>query len=208
MTQNNKNTFISAVIFDLGGVLIDWNPRHLYQKVFRTDEAIEYFLRNICTMEWNEEQDAGRKWADGIQSLSVRYPEYRSEIAAYFDRWEEMLKGQIDASVLLFERLLKNDVPVYALTNWSSETFPMALERYPFLSAFKGIVVSGHEGVRKPNPSIFQICTNRYNLVPAQTLFIDDNLRNVQAARDFGFQACHYLNPAQLNDVLSPLFDN
>lgn len=193
---------IETVIFDLGGVLVDWDPRYLYEKVFVSKDAMEYFLDNICTMEWNEQQDAGRAWTDGIDKLVNEFPHYKYEISAYFNRWEEMLKGEISESVDSLHRLYSEGIPLFALTNWSKETFPLALERFEFLSLFEGILVSGEEGMKKPDLSIFKLCCERYAIDPRKALFIDDNLRNVEAAKAFGLRSIHFSSASNLKQVL------
>ena len=201
--SNNHFTNINAIIFDLGGVLVDWSPNYLYDKIFVSLEGRDFFLNHITTMDWNEEQDAGRSWAEGIEQLIKLFPEYHNEIAAYYNRWSEMLNGSIAENVDILKKLDEANFPLYALTNWSYETFPIAKERYEWLKLFKGIVVSGEEKVRKPDPLIYNICCERYNLNPATTLFIDDSLRNIQAAKEFGLITCHYRNSHQLNEDLS-----
>ena len=187
------NQQLTTLIFDLGGVLIDWNPRYLYRKLFDTEEEVENFLSQITTMEWNEEQDGGRSIETGTRILIKRYPEYREKITAYYSRWEEMLGGPITATVNLLDKLRKqNKYRILALTNWSAETFPIAQSRYDFLNWFEGIVVSGEEHLKKPDPAIYQLLLERYQIVSSEALFIDDNLRNIEAARLLGIQSLHY----------------
>ncbi len=184
---------ISALIFDLGGVLIDWNPAYLYSKIFSREEDMNYFLENICTMEWNEEQDAGRSINDGVAILIDKYPQYKYEIEAYYNRWTEMLGGCFDENVELLYRLKKIDhIQLYALTNWSAETFTIARNKYPFLGLFEGIVVSGFEKTKKPDKKIFDVLLDRYNLNPESSLFIDDNSRNIESASSLGIHTIHY----------------
>jgi 2-haloacid dehalogenase len=188
-----EKIMINNVVFDLGGVLIDWNPRYVYQKIFKTSEAIEYFLNQICTTEWNELQDAGRALSDATLMLQGQYPQYITEIQIYYDQWEDMLGGAIDPTVNLLKNLYSSKkYKIYALTNWSAETFPVALSRYEFLSLFDGILVSGVEGLKKPDPEIFQLLMDRYDLIPDKTLFIDDNLNNVLAAQKLRFNVVHF----------------
>ena len=143
-----------AVAFDLGGVLLDWNPRHLYRKIFPDDEEkMEWFLSNICTPEWNASHDAGRTFSEGVAELSRLFPEYAAEIETYFKRWPEMLGGSITSTVRQLEALSASNLPLYVLSNWSCETFQHAAS-YPFMSLFDGMVVSGFEGVKKPDPAI------------------------------------------------------
>ena len=198
---------INTIIFDLGGVLIDWNPKYVYRDVFNGDEAkVDWFLNNICTHEWNEEHDAGRLIEEGNKVLIEQFPEHEALIRTYYERWSEMLGGPIKEGVAILERLKKiNTHQLYALTNWSAETFPVAIERYDFLKHFSGIVVSGKEKTRKPFARIYEIILDRYNLVPEQSVFIDDSLRNVEGARAIGLYAVQYKNSQQLINELNHL---
>ena len=145
---------MDAVVFDLGAVCIDWDPRYLYRTMFDGDDvAMEYFLAEVCSQEWNAQMDEGRPWAEAIELLSIEYPESRTHIIAFRERWEEMLGEPIHGTVEILERLQAAGIATYALSNWSAETFPIAVPRYPFLSRFDGVVISGREGVRKPDPS-------------------------------------------------------
>ncbi len=181
---------IDAVVFDLGNVLIDWNPRHLYRKLFGNDtEGMERFLAEVCHGAWNERQDAGRTWQEGIEEAIARYPEHEELIRAYRLRWDEMLGGPIVETVAVLDELRKTDTRLLALTNWSRETFPIALERYDFLHWFEGIVVSGEERLIKPDPAIFRLLISRYGLDANRTVFIDDSPRNVDGARQAGLHA-------------------
>jgi 2-haloacid dehalogenase len=190
-------------VFDLGGVLIDWNPRHLYRTLFPgDDEAMERFLAEICTPAWNAQLDAGRPWPAAIEELTGRYPESRDLIAAYRERWEEMLGGPIEASVVILDELVEAGVTTYALTNWSAETFPIARARYPFLSRFRGIVVSGELGIIKPDPRIFLHLLDTFDLRPEATVFIDDSDANVEAAREIGLRAIRFHDPPGLRREL------
>jgi len=180
------------VIFDFGGVLIDWNPRHLYRKLIADEDFIERFLAEICTSAWNERQDAGRPWAEAIAELVERAPQHRPLIEAYWHRWPEMLGGPIDAAVDVAADLRRRGVPLYGLTNWSAETFPHAREQFDFLDWFDGIVVSGEEGVIKPSADIFKILLERFDLRARDAVFVDDNSRNVEAAAALGIDAHHF----------------
>ncbi len=206
MKAENMYHTIDTVVFDLGGVLIDWNPEYLYSKIFDEEKEMKYFLSEICTMDWNEEQDGGRKWSDATQLLIKDFPQYTSQIKAYFHRWEEMLGGQIDKTVDILERLhLDQKYPLYALTNWSAETFPIAVGRFPFLGYFRGIIVSGEEHLKKPDPKIYQLLTKKYGINPLTTLFIDDNARNIEAARAIGFHTIHFTDADTLEETLVDL---
>lgn len=197
------NTF-NTVIFDLGGVLIDWNPRYVYRTIFKTEEEIDWFFENIATHEWNENQDAGYPLDAGTEDLIKKHPDWEEEIRAYYGRWEEMLGGPIPETVEIFRQLKqKPEIKTYALTNWSAETFPIALERYDFLHWFDGRVVSGEEKTRKPYLEFYQRLLSRYQVNPAEALFIDDNLRNVKAAEELGIAGIHFHNARQLREELN-----
>lgn len=194
---------IDAVVFDLGGVLIDWNPRHLYRKLFAGDEAaMEHFLATVVDAEWNVRQDAGRPFAEAVAEASARHPHHAALIEAFHSRWEEMLAGPIHDSVALLDSLRRRDVPLFALTNWSRETFPVARARFDFLTWFQGIVVSGEERIAKPDPAIFHRLTGRYGLEAPTTLFIDDSAKNTDAARSLGFRVHHFRSPETLRAAL------
>ena len=195
---------IDAVVFDLGGVLIDWDPRHLYRKLFPGDEAaMETFLATVTTPEWNARQDAGRSFGEGVAELQTRYPDQAELIEAYGTRWAETLGGVIDDSVALLDALRRRAVPLYGLTNWSKENFPIARERFDFLDWFEGIVVSGEEGVAKPDPEIFKILLERYALDARATLFIDDDSQNVEVAEGLGFRVHHFQTPQGLHQTIT-----
>jgi len=200
--QNPEQAY-QAIIFDLGAVLIDWNPRYLYRKIFSSEAEVDYFLQQICTFDWNEEQDAGRSLLDATELLISQHPQYEAEIRAYYGRWKEMLGGEIAGSVALLKELKESGkYKLYALTNWSNETFPLALVQYQFLQWFDGIVVSGREKQRKPSPSIYKLLLDRYQERPEKSLFIDDNLRNVTAARNVGIDSIHFTSALQLKNEL------
>ncbi|WP_345954394.1 HAD family phosphatase [Mucilaginibacter sp. PAMB04168] len=190
---------INTIIFDLGAVLIDWNPNHLYNKLIANEEERKHFLTHICSPDWNEEQDAGRSLAEGTAILVQQFPEHEENIRAFYGRWEEMLGGPIAGTVEIFKQLKGSGrYKLYALTNWSAETFEIALQHYDFLNWFDGIVVSGIEKIRKPNPDFYYTLLNRYHVKVEEALFIDDNLRNVKAAEELGIKSLHFQNAAQL----------
>jgi 2-haloacid dehalogenase len=196
---------VDAVIFDLGGVLIDWNPRHLYRKVFDLPADMETFLSQVCTPEWNATLDAGRPLDEAVASLSVAHPDQRELIAIYADRWEEMLGEADDGTVAVVDELRRRGVAIFALTNWSAETFPFAEERYPFLGWFEDIVVSGRERLIKPDPAIFELAVDRFRVDPPSTAFIDDSAANVVAADRAGLRGHHYTDASQLRRFLADL---
>jgi 2-haloacid dehalogenase len=193
-----------VAIFDLGGVLIEWNPRHLYRKLFGGDEAaMEEFLANVCTPEWNERQDAGRPFAEATRALLPRHADKRELIEAWGTRFGEMIPGAIDGTVEVLAEVKARGVPVYAITNWSAETFPPQRSRFEFLSWFDGIVVSGEERVIKPDPRIFRILFERYGVAPESAVFIDDVARNAAAASALGIHGIHFRSPEQLRRELA-----
>lgn len=194
---------INTIIFDLGAVLIDWNPTYLYKKIFEREEEMHHFLKTICTPDWNEEQDAGRSLQEATDLLVKEFPDHEENINAFYGRWTEMLGDAIQDSVDIFKELKEsNKYKIYALTNWSAETFPVALERFEFLNWFDGVVVSGTEMMRKPHPDFYKILLNRYQVNTENALFIDDNLRNVLAARELGIDSIHFQSPEQLHNEL------
>ncbi|MEM8950160.1 MAG: HAD family phosphatase [Pseudomonadota bacterium] len=192
-----------VIIFDLGAVLIDWNPRHLYRKLFDDEVEMERFLQEVCTPAWNAEQDRGRTWNEAINMLVAEHPDKIDLIKAYRDRWEEMLKGPILGTVDILERLDGEGHELHALTNWSAETFPTARERYGFLERFRTILVSGDENLIKPDPAIFQLMLDRIGHPAERCLFIDDSAKNIKAAANLGFDAIHFSKPEQLRDDLA-----
>jgi 2-haloacid dehalogenase len=195
----------TAVVFDLGGVLIDWNPRYLYRKLFDDEAAMETFLADVVSPEWNGQQDSGRTWAEAVEVLSREHPEQRDLIAAYWHRWQETLGDAIAPTVAILEELREAGVRLYALSNWSAETFPVARPRYPFLDWFDGIVISGEEKVAKPDPLIFRHLLDRYGLDPATTVFIDDSEANVRAAAAEGMTSLRFVDAATLREDLRRL---
>jgi 2-haloacid dehalogenase len=192
---------IDTIIFDLGGVMIDWEPRRLYKKIFHSDHAVDFFLNNVTTSEWNEMQDSGRPIAEANALLISQFPEYTEEILAFYGQWEaEMLGGVIPGmlEVLKYFVEAKEFQKVVALTNWSAETFPIAVKKFDFLSWFDGILVSGAEKLKKPDLKIYHLLMERYQINPLSSLFIDDNLKNIEAAEKLGINAIHFTGKDQL----------
>jgi 2-haloacid dehalogenase len=194
------------VVFDLGGVLIDWNPRYLYRKLFDGDDAaMERFLAEVATPEWNGEQDAGRTWAEAVELLTRQHPEHAELIAAYAERWPETLGAAIQPTVDVLHDLRRAGVRLFALSNWSAETFPIARPRYPFLEWFEGIVISGEVRIAKPDARVYRHLLERYSLDPATTVFIDDNEANVDAAEELGMIAIRFEGAEELRRALAGL---
>ncbi|MGY4538836.1 2-haloacid dehalogenase [Mucilaginibacter sp. UYNi724] len=197
---------INTIIFDLGAVLIDWSPHYLYRNLFANEQEMKDFLANITTPDWNEEQDAGRSLHEGTELLVAQHPHHEEYIRAFYGRWNEMLGDAIEGSVEIFKQLKDSgNYKIYALTNWSAETFPIALERFDFLNWFDGIVVSGTEKMRKPTPAFYKILLDRYHVKAKNALFIDDNLRNVLAAEKLGIKSLLFTSPEKLKRDLEIL---
>jgi 2-haloacid dehalogenase len=193
----------SVVVFDVGGVLIDWDPRHLYRKLFAEDEpAMEHFLANVCTHEWNRGQDAGRSFAEGARLLKLEHPDKAELIDAYGARFDEMMAGPIAGAVEILAELRDRGIPLYVLSNFSAETFPPALERFDFLRWFRGMVISGEVGVIKPDPRIYEILLARFAIDPHKTVYIDDIAANAEAALPFGIHGIHFTTPDALRQEL------
>lgn len=193
-----------VAVFDLGGVLIDWNPRYLYRKLFNGDErAMEHFLANICAPSWNLQQDAGRSFAEGCASLKAVHPDAAHLIDAWFERYDEMLAGPIQGTVDLLGDLRRQGVPLYALSNWSAETFPVARKRFEFLKWFDGIMLSGDVGLVKPDPKIYHLFLKTFALNPAHAIYVDDLEPNVRSAAAVGMRGILFTDPAALRTDLS-----
>ncbi|RFZ82838.1 HAD family phosphatase [Mucilaginibacter terrenus] len=195
---------INTIIFDLGAVLIDWNPHYMYRTIFPNEQEMKDFLANVCTSDWNEEQDAGRSLAEGTELLVQQFPQHEANIRAFYGRWTEMLGDAFEGTVQIFKELNESGkYKIYALTNWSAETFPRAQAKFDFLNWFDGIVVSGTEKMRKPAPEFYQILLDRYDVNPTESLFIDDNYRNILAAEKMGINCIHFTSPEQLRQELT-----
>ncbi len=197
-------TNINTIIFDLGGVLIDWNPEYVFLEAFHGDrQKMQWFFDTICTPDWNENQDAGYPLAQATQDLVEKFPEHEHYIRLFYGNWETMLGGAIEDTVTILDTLIKSKkYKVVALTNWSHETFPIAQKHFEFLSWFDGIVVSGEEKTRKPFKEIYDITLNRFNITPENSVFIDDNLRNIESATALGINSIHYKNSKSLVEEL------
>jgi HAD superfamily hydrolase (TIGR01509 family) len=194
---------VKAVVFDVGGVLIEWDFRHIYRELLPTEEEIDWFLTTICTLEWHAQHDRGRPMAEGVAELIALHPEHAELIQAWEDRFPESWSGPISGTVELVGELKAAGIPLYALTNWPAEMFPLARERFEFLDWFDGTIVSGEVGMAKPDRAIFELARDRFGLEPAATLYIDDAATHVEAAREVGFQALLFTSPAALRAELS-----
>lgn len=196
---------IDTVVFDLGGVLIDWNPDYVYRTIFSTEEEMREFFRTICTPDWNEEQDAGRTIKEGTELLIQQFPKHEANIRAFYDRWPEMLGGPIHGTVSTFHDLKTKGYKTYALTNWSAETFPIALDKYLFLHWFDGRLVSGEEKTRKPFKGFYETLIKRFSIDPISSVYVDDNARNLVPAKELGFTTIHFKSADQFRQELESL---
>ncbi len=201
------NQTIDTIIFDLGGVLVDWNPVYLYKKVFNTDEKVTWFLENVCTSDWNVAQDGGRTIAEANAQKIKEYPEYKTEILMFYDRWEEMFSGSIEQMVEIQQYLIhQTNYKVVALTNWSAETWDRGVSLFPFFKDFDNVLVSGKESTRKPFDEIYKLALEKFEIKnPATAVFVDDNLNNVLAARKNGLHGIHYKSTSQYIEELQKL---
>lgn len=202
---DSADNAIDTVIFDIGNVLIGWNPRWLYRKLLPDDSAVERFLHEVNFEAWNAAHDAGQQFAVGIAEHGDKFPHYRHLFQSFFDRWEETVGEPIQESVDLAHRLRMKGYRTLALTNFSSETFPRALRRFPFLGEFEGVVVSGRESIMKPDPAIYHLLCSRYGVQAEKAVFIDDSFKNVEGARSVGMRAVHFTNPPQMLAELAAL---
>jgi 2-haloacid dehalogenase len=183
---------LTTIVFDIGNVLIEWNPRNLYAKLFADPARMEWFLANVCNNSWNLEQDRGRPFAEAIIERIQRFPEWETEIRAYDTRWDEMVSGEIEGSVAALRALQHGGWPIYAITNFSREKYVDACRRFAFLNEFRGTIVSAQERMLKPSPEIFELFLSRYGLSAGECLFVDDSAANVAAAANLGFHAHHF----------------
>lgn len=190
------------IVFDIGNVLLHWDPRVLYRKIFATEDEVEWFLTHVCPPSWNLEQDRGRSFADAVEEATTRHPDHAEAIAAYHHRWHETLTHAIDGSVMILEELKSRGAPLYAITNWNQDKFRETRARYGFLEHFHDIVVSGDERLVKPDPAIYRLLLDRNGLEASTCLFIDDSPKNVAGAQAVGMKAHHFTSPENLRAAL------
>jgi 2-haloacid dehalogenase len=206
IAMNQSNTPVSTIIFDFGGVLMDWNPRYLYRKLFNDDTcAMENFLAETDFAGWNVQQDRGRPFAAGVAELSEQFPQYAGMIRAYDERWEESIAGPIQPTVDIVHELRQAGYRLHGLSNWSDEKFQIARAKYEFFGWFDTILVSGSVGLLKPDPRIYVLFLERIRRVAAECLFIDDSEANVAGARQIGFETIRYVSSDQLRTELGEL---
>jgi 2-haloacid dehalogenase len=197
---------IDTVIFDLGNVLIKWDPTVVYKDYFQTENELNHFFQTICTLEWNEEQDKGRSVKEATESLIDEHPSYEEAIRMYYGRWTEMILGAMDGTPDILRSIhAKNEQRLFALTNWSAELFPYALDNFDFLSLFEGILVSGEEKMKKPDLEIYRRFEEKFPINRANCVFIDDSQRNIKGAQDAGWNTIHFKSATQLKGDLKKL---
>jgi len=198
-------TPITTLIFDFGGVLIDWNPRNLYRRYFDQPQAMEQFLAEVNFSEWNLLQDKGRPFTEGVAELSTQFPQYAHLIRAYHEHWEQSIGEPITATIEIVQRLKQAGRSVYGLSNWSSETFPIIRQKYDFFDILDGYLLSGDVNLVKPDPAIYQHLLDKIGRSAQECVFIDDSLINIEAARRLGFACIHYRSPEHLEGELKQL---
>jgi 2-haloacid dehalogenase len=191
-----------TVVFDVGNVLVRWDPRVLYRELIPDEAKLDWFMQNVCTAAWNIEQDRGRSWEDAVALLVAAHPEWEAEIKAYDERWHETIPGVVEDSVAVLRELKARGDKVYAITNFSREKWAECLIRFPFLQSFDGVVVSAHERLIKPDPAIYHVLLERYGLSANDCVFIDDSARNIESARAVGMQGVHFVEPIDLRAQL------
>jgi 2-haloacid dehalogenase len=196
---------VDTVVFDVGNVLIQWDPRHLYRQLLPNDAAVEKFLAEVCTGAWNIEQDRGRTWEDAIAERTALFPQHAALIRAFSDRWQEMVPGEVPGSAAIVEALRARGVPLYAITNFSAEKYAETLTRFPILGRFRDVVVSAHERLIKPDPAIYRLLLDRHGLSAGQCLFVDDSPTNVRGAEAAGMRAHLFGDAAGLRAELGGL---
>lgn len=202
MPAENMPARTPIVVFDVGNVLVRWDPRLLYRDLIPDQAKLDWFMANVCTAAWNIEQDRGRSWEEAVALLVAAHPEWEREIRAFDKRWHETIPGTIADSVAVLEELKARGETVYAITNFSREKWAECLIRFPFLQSFDGVVVSAHERLIKPDPAIFHVLIERYGLAAADCIFVDDSEKNVAAARGVGMRGVHFVEPIDLRAEL------
>ena len=197
----NKISYMKF-LFDLGGVFFDWDPNHFYKDIFENEQERKYFLTEVCNDEWNIQQDAGRTIADAESEIIPKFPHYEKEIKMYYKNHRKMIRGTFDLSIKVLEKLKKLNYASYVLSNWSAETFIDMTDDYPFLKLFDGLLISGEDKLMKPDPAIYKLAINRFNLIPRETVFIDDKLENIEVANNLYLNTIHLTDPQKIESEI------
>ncbi len=192
-----------VLIFDLGGVVLDWNPRYLFRQLIPDDETREWFLAEVCSPAWTLQMDTGKPSAEAVAELSARFPDQAGLISAYWDRWPEMLGGPIPGTSELVAELARSGRELYAISNFNGEVWPATMDAFPVLNCFKDIVISSFVGVCKPDPRIFALALRRFGVAARDCLFIDDVAANVDGAKAAGIAAVQFTSAAALRRLLA-----
>ena len=185
-------------LFDLGGVFFDWDPNHFFKDIFDKNEEREYFLSKVCNDEWNIQQDAGRTIKEAEAVLIPKFPHYEKQIKMYYKNHRNMIRGTFNSSIQVLDKLKKQNYDCYVLSNWSAETFVGMIDDYPFLQSFDGLLISGEDKMMKPNADIYELAITRFNLIPQETVFIDDKLENIEAAKKLNLKTIHLVDPNKI----------
>lgn len=193
---------VKAVLFDLGNVVLDWDPLQLYRTIFDSDDEAQRFVSDICTLEWHTEHDRGVTFAENAKPLIERHPEYEAEIRAWRTRWLDMFTGYVPGMDALLAEVLASDTPTFALSNLSAEVWQETADAFPLLHQFEDVIVSGAEGLIKPDPRIYELTLQRLNLPAEDIIFTDDRLDNIQAAQAFGMKTHHFQGSHGLREAL------
>jgi len=190
-------------LFDLGGVFFDWDPKYFYKSIFPSEKEMEFFLKYICNQEWNIQQDAGRSFKDGEKELIVQFPKYTKEIQMYYPNHHKMIKGTFQNSIDQLLELKFHNYLCYVLSNWSAETFIEVKNDYSFLNKFDGLLISGEDKLVKPDKAIYKLAISRFDLIPDKTVFIDDKIENIEAAKELNFKTIHIIDPKNIKEQIN-----
>ena len=195
---------VKKFLFDLGNVFFDWNPERILKPIFNDDERMNFFINNISFPLLDSRCDAGITIEVAVNDAIKKFPEFEKEIKFYYPNHGNMVGGFFQKTVDVFYKIKELNYPCFVLSNWSAETYEGMEEKYPFLKDFDGKIISGRDFLIKPDPAIYELAISRFNLIPEETLFIDDRLDNIEAAQNLNFQTIHLINPSLIQDLIDP----
>ena len=195
---------VKKFLFDLGNVFFDWNPERILKPIFNDDERMNFFINNISFPLLDTRCDAGITIEVAVNDAIKKFPEFEKEIKFYYPNHGNMVGGFFKKTVDVFYKIKELNYPCFVLSNWSAETYEGMEEKYPFLKDFDGKIISGRDFLIKPDPAIYELAISRFNLIPEETLFIDDRLDNIEAAQNLNFQTIHLTNPSLIQDLIDP----